>query len=110
MSPTSIFKDKYAIIKAPYLKTTSWSPLAGTTQFQYYITLEAVFDVLNKYVIPKDEKGNLLMELSTQTEGYTGTAEDLLCVAHPVQVSVEPTVCIIKSPIWYETTLVQQMN
>ena len=106
LSPTSIFKDKYAIIKAPYLKTTSWSPLAGTTQFQYYITLEAVFDVLNKYVIPKDENGNLLMELSTQTEGYTGTAEDLLCVAHPVQVSVDPTVCIIKSPIWYETTSV----
>jgi hypothetical protein len=107
LSPTSIFKDKYAIIKAPYLKTTSWSPLAGTTQFQYYITLEAVFDVLNKYVIPKDENGNLLMELSTQTEGYTnkaGTTEDLLCVAHPIQVSVDPTVCVIKSPIWYETT------
>jgi len=107
LSSTSIFKDKYAIIKAPYLKTTSWSPLAGSTQFQYYITLEAVFDVLNKYVIPKDEKGNLLMELSTQTEGYTnkaGTTEDLLCVAHPIQVSVDPTVCIIKSPIWYETT------
>jgi hypothetical protein len=104
LSSTSIFKDKYAIIKAPYLKTTSWSPLAGTTQFQYYITLEAVFDVLNKYVIPKDEKGNLLMELSTQTEGYAGTAEDLLCVAHPVQVSVDPTVCVIKSPIWYDTT------
>ena len=106
LSPTSIFKDKYAIIKAPYLKTTSWSPLAGTTQFQYYITLEAVFDVLNKYVIPKDENGGLLMELSTQTEGYTGTAEDLLCIAHPVQVSVDPTICVIKSPIWYETTSV----
>ncbi len=104
LSSTSIFKDKYAIIKAPYLKTTSWSPLAGSTQFQYYITLEAVFDVLNKYVIPKDEKGNLLMELSTQTEEYAGTAEDLLCVAHPVQVSVDPTVCVIKSPIWYDTT------
>ena len=104
LSPNSIFKDKYAIIKAPYLKTTGWSPLAGSTQFQYYITLEAVFDVLNKYVIPKDEKGNLLMELSTQTEGYAGTAEDLLCVAHPIQVSVDPTVCVIKSPIWYDTT------
>ena len=102
LSPTSIFKDKYAMIKAPYLKTTSWSPLAGSTQFQFYITLEAVFDVLNKYVIPKDENGGLLMELSTQTEGYTGTAEDLLCVAHPIQVSVDPTVCIIKSPIWYD--------
>ena len=106
LSPTSIFKDKYAMIKAPYLKTTSWSPLAGSTQFQFYITLEAVFDVLNKYVIPKDENGNLLMELSTQTEGYASTAENLLCVAHPIQVSVDPTVCVIKSPIWYETTSV----
>jgi len=102
LSANSIFKDKYALIKSPYL--AKWSPLTGTTDFQIYITLEAAFDVLNKYVIPKDENGGLLMELSTQTEGYAGTEEPLLCVAHPIQVSVDPTVCVIKSPIWYDTT------
>jgi hypothetical protein len=103
LSANSIFKDKFQVIQAPYLKS-NWSPLTGGTEWQAYITLEAAFDILNKYVIPKDENGGLLMELSTQTEGYAGTAEDLLCVAHPIQVSVDPTVCVIKSPIWYDTT------
>jgi muramidase (phage lysozyme) len=102
LSANSIFKDKFIVINAPYLKS-NWSPLTGGTEFQAYITLEAAFDIINKYVIPKDGKDNLLMELSTKTEGYTGPEEDLLCVAHPVQVSVDPTVCVIKSPIWYET-------
>jgi len=106
LSAGSIFrdalgKDKFSLVRAPYL-SQNWSPLGGTTQLQMYITLEAAFDVINKYVIPKDGLGNKLMELSTQTEGYTGAAEDLLCVAHPVQVSVDPTVCLIKSPIWYD--------
>jgi hypothetical protein len=106
LSAGSIFQDalgkkKFQLVRAPYL-SQNWSPLGGTTELQMYITLEAAFDVINKYVIPKDGLGNLLMELSTQTEGYAGTAEDLLCVAHPIQVSVDPTVCIIKSPIWYD--------
>ena len=107
LSAGSIFKDalgkeKFQFVNAPYLYY-NWSPLGSSTTSQMYITLEAVFDVINKYVIPKDGSGFKLMELSTETEGYTGTAEDLLCVAHPIQVSVDPTVCIIKSPLWYET-------
>jgi len=107
LSSTSIFKDKlgkekFQFVNAPYLYY-NWSPLGQSTTSQMYITLEAVFDVINKYVIPKDGSGFKLMELSTETEGYTGAAEDLLCVAHPIQVSVDPTVCIIKSPLWYET-------
>jgi hypothetical protein len=27
--------------------------------------------------------------------------DPLLCVAHPLQVSVDPSVCLIKSPLWY---------
>jgi hypothetical protein len=99
---TPISEEKFHFVNAPYLYY-NWSPLGQSTTSQMYITLEAVFDVINKYVIPKDGSGFKLMELSTQTEGYTGTAEDLLCVAHPIQVSVDPTVCIIKSPLWYET-------
>jgi hypothetical protein len=70
-----------------------------------YITLEAAFDVINKYVIPKDGSGFKLMELSTETEGYTGATEDLLCIAHPIQVSVDPTICIIKRPDGINHTL-----
>jgi len=102
LSSTSIFTDKFRLVKTPYL-ASNFSPLAGTTKFQIYITLEAAFDVINEYVMPRDGAGNKLMELSTYTEEYAGAKEPLLCVAHPMQVSVDPTVCLIKSPLWYES-------
>jgi hypothetical protein len=108
VSPTSIFKDKFHVSIAPALKSinaNSPDSLSIGSIKQVYITLEAAFDIINKYVIPKDNDAtpNPLMELSTYTEGYaTPTTEPLLCVAHPVEVSVDPTVCLINSPLWYE--------
>jgi muramidase (phage lysozyme) len=105
LSPTSIFTDKFRNTAVPGLKSlNSNNPnslsMGGDTQV--YITLEAAFDVINKYVVPRDNAGNPLIELSTYTEEYTGTKEPLLCVAHPIEVSVDPTVCLIKSPLWYD--------
>lgn len=105
LSPSSIFTNKFRNTAVPGLKSlNSNNPnsLAMGGDTQVYITLEAAFDVINKYVIPKDGKGNLLMELSTYTEEYAGAKEPLLCVAHPIEVSVDPTVCLIKSPLWYD--------
>lgn len=105
VTPTSIFKDKFRNTTVPGLKSlNSNNPnsLAMGSDIQVYITLEAAFDVINKYVVPKDNAGNPLIELSTYTEEYTGTKEPLLCVAHPIEVSVDPTVCLIKSPLWYD--------
>jgi muramidase (phage lysozyme) len=106
LNATSIFKDKFYVTATPALKSINLSnpdSLSMGSSTQVYITLEAAFDVINKYVIPKDGKGNLLMELSTYTEEYAGAKEPLLCVAHPVEVSVDPTVCLINSPLWYGT-------
>jgi hypothetical protein len=110
LSPSSIFTNKFRNTTIPGLKSINSSnpdSLSMGSDVQVYITLEAAFDVINKYVIPKDNATpipNPLMELSTYTEGYsTGVSESLLCVAHPVEVSVDPTVCLIKSPLWYET-------
>jgi muramidase (phage lysozyme) len=106
-TPNSIFKDKFATIPIPSLKSiNSNNPnsLSGGSDFQVYITLEAVFDAIQKYIIPKDNLKNPLIELSLDTEGYsTGVSESLLCVAHPTQISVDPSVCVIKSPIWYSS-------
>ena len=70
-----------------------------------YITLEAAFDIINKYVLTKSGKDNKpLVQLTTQTEGYSGNGvTDLLCVAHPVQISIDPTVCIIRNDLWSDT-------
>ena len=105
LSPSSIFTNKFRNTTVPGLKSlNSNNPnsLAMGSDVQVYITLEAAFDVINKYVVPKDNAGNPLIELSTYTEEYTGTKESLLCVAHPIEVSVDPTVCLIKSPLWYD--------
>ena len=105
LSPSSIFTDKFRNTAVPGLKSlNSNNPnsLAMGGDTQVYITLEAAFDVINKYVVPRDNAGNPLIELSTYTEEYTGPKDPLLCVAHPVEVSVDPTVCLIKSPLWYD--------
>jgi muramidase (phage lysozyme) len=106
-SANSIFKDRYTSVSIPSLKSINFNnpnSLTGGSDFQVYITLEAAFDVINKYILPKDSQKHPLMELSLDTEGYsTGVSESLLCVAHPTQVSVDPSVCLIKSPLWYDS-------
>ena len=39
------------------------------------------------------------MSLTSSTITNT-TSSDLYCIAHPTQVSVDPTVCLINSPLW----------
>ena len=107
LSTNSVFKDKYYVTVLPGLKSinsNNQDSLSGNAVTQVYITLEAVFDVINKYILPKDSQKHPLMELSLDTEGYsTGVSEPLLCVAHPTQISVDPSVCLIKSPLWYDS-------
>jgi len=106
LSSGSIFENKVinldiSGLKSPNTNNTSDSLVSGITQL--YITLEAVFDTINKYVMPEDTLGNSLIKLSTYTENYSSAPEPLLCVAHPVQVSVDPSVCLINSPLWYNS-------
>jgi hypothetical protein len=41
-----------------------------------------------------------LVSLSTRSSGYNSTIDQLLCLAHPLQVSIDPTVCLITNPLW----------
>jgi len=105
LNSNSILKDKNIPMNFSSLATINSNDpnsLTKGNQTQIYITLEAAFDVIQKYVIPKDSAGEPLIKLSLYTEEYAGKKEPLLCVAHPTQISVDPSVCLIKSPIWYD--------
>jgi len=80
---------------------------------QVYISLEKVFEYLNKYIIAKSSADQQpLVRLSLKyKDPSTGTEDDLLCIAHPLQLSVDPGVCLIKNPLWSGTVVqsVQQI-
>jgi GH24 family phage-related lysozyme (muramidase) len=72
---------------------------------QAYITLESFVRLLNEYVLlasGKDQNNRKpFISLSTTSNSYDDNkSESLLCLAHPLQVSIDPTVCLITSPIW----------
>ena len=102
-STSTLVNNHYVISSSfPGLLTinTSNSETIVKDEIQCYVTLEAVFDILNKYVIAKSGLGSAV-SLSLYSEDYAGSSEQLLCLAHPLQISVDPTVCLIKSPLWY---------
>jgi hypothetical protein len=76
---------------------------------EVYITLGCMVDILNKYVIAKGSDKKPLIELSLDSTTYDDTTKsDLLCTAHPLQVSVDPSICIIKSPLWSGGEIITQ--
>jgi hypothetical protein len=77
--------------------------------YQVYITLESFLKILNEKVLLQagDEKAFITLSSSpselddTSIEDPKDNPENsLLCLAHPLQVSVDPTVCLITNPIW----------
>ena len=90
------------------LKTQSSTLVKGN--IHAYITLESFTQLLNDHVVigsadSKYENKKPFIEISTkpnQYDVYAPSAEtgSLLCLAHPLQVSVDPSVCLITSPIW----------
>jgi GH24 family phage-related lysozyme (muramidase) len=72
---------------------------------QAYITLESFIRILNEKVLlaaGKNEKSKkAFISLSTTSNPYDDNkSESLLCLAHQLQVSIDPTVCLVTSPIW----------
>jgi hypothetical protein len=85
---------------------TSKSPLETQTTDSFltdpikvWITLESFCNVLNKFVLPQVTSNNTqfpLIEITTKDD----EGQDLYCIGHPLQVSVDPTICLIDSPVW----------
>jgi len=71
---------------------------------QVYIDLDSLTKILSHNVIVanKDKSGKKspLVEISTKERTYEKTdknSKDLLCLAHSLQISVDPTICLIKN-------------
>jgi len=115
ISPSSVFYNKTANIPLSYSSTdgTNEKNNISNDGTQVYVTLECVIDVLNKHVIAKSKTdGEPLVKLSIYSKELNSNgSNDLYCVAHPLQVSVDPGVCLIKSPLWYnggQSTIIEQ--
>ena len=75
---------------------------SGAESIQLYITLESLVELLNSKVLLKDKSAKVpFVKLSTKGRAYEGEGnQDLLCLAHPLQLSVDPTICIIGNSAW----------
>jgi predicted chitinase len=68
---------------------------------QVYIDLSTFIAILNKWVIPVDKvTKSPIIPLSLKDRAYetdTENPNDLLCLYHPLQISMDPSVCLIKN-------------
>ncbi len=81
------------------INNESENKLPNSEMWQYYITIESFFKLLNKYILLTSNKGNIV-SLSVKDREYYGGGDYLKCLTHPLQLSVDPTICLINSPVW----------
>ena len=97
----SVFKKQWDFRNIP--GTTPINSAVGDT-YNYYITLESLCNLVNEYVIFKNidsQEGKVLLEVSTHNRTYDGAPSlSLECIAHPLQISTDPTRCLIKAEPW----------
>jgi len=107
--PNSVFTgpqgSKFVNVTFPGLTTPNTDlpkPTNAASGSQVYITLEAAFDVINKYIVPESsgDTGSLVTLSLKSSNIINPTGSDLYCIAHPTQLSIDPTVCLINSPLW----------
>jgi hypothetical protein len=75
------------------------------SDIQTYIDLESLTKILSKWVViaNKDKAGRKspLISISTKRKKYDDRStidnENLKCLSHPFQISVDPTICLIKN-------------
>jgi GH24 family phage-related lysozyme (muramidase) len=93
----------YNLFKLDY-KTNPLPNTLASTGAQIYITLGSFIDLLNRYVLLYAGKNSAtstpLVSLSAKSNKYDDNGESLLCLAHPLQISIDPTVCLVTNPLW----------
>lgn len=69
---------------------------------QIYILLKDFVEILNKHVLLKDTKAATpIMKVSVnEGEHMGGEDKPLLCLGHVLQLSIDPSVCLIKNDAW----------
>jgi hypothetical protein len=97
---TSKHKD-YAMFHKTINIGTNENGNVTKTDEQIYISLESLTDILNDYVLLSDK--NSYVTASSPLAGISTKDKDgnpLLCLAHPLQVSMDPSVCLIQNNLW----------
>ena len=101
--------DLYAFSFATPIQPTSLINKDGKSQV--YITLESFVELLNDHVtvafsdkefknVKTFSKLSTKPNLETTDNLNSEEKESLLCLAHPLQLSINPSVCLITSPVW----------
>ena len=83
--------------------------VGNSSDKQIYITLGGLVKLFNEYIILQ-ENNKPIVELSLQGREYDDAGNDLLCLAHPLQLSVDPTICYIKNPVWTNISIPTSIN
>jgi len=109
------FKDtKYNLNYALYHKTININgedkeddKTVGEGDEQYYVALSSLINILNNYVLLQDGKNKTPFALLTVLDDkYYGERNNktgdgyLLALAHPLEISIDPRVCLIKNMLW----------
>jgi hypothetical protein len=104
-------KYKYDLYAFPFTTPIQPTSLIGDSKTQAYITLESFVELLNDHVtvafsdkefknVKTFSKLSTKPNLETTDNLNSEEKESLLCLAHPLQLSINPSVCLITSPVW----------
>ena len=92
----------YVFYKAPIKVSNGEATKTSITKSgdQIYITLESFVAIMNKYVLLQ-VPGNLpYVKLSVNASTITAKGEPLLCLGDKIQLSTNPSVCLIANNAW----------
>jgi len=88
-------------------------PLGNVSQgTEAWITLGSFCDLLNNYVLLKDEKDNPLVQITTNETDSKGNISNtsLKCIANPLSISTNLGVCLIRNDNWLTIGLKENKN
>jgi hypothetical protein len=74
----------------------------GNSDYELYMTLESLCNLLNKHVLLNAGKDNPLVQITTNEQAPNGaiTNVPLKCIASPLSLSTNLGVCYIENPNW----------
>lgn len=75
----------------------------GLSDKQIYLPLESVLELINNYIIAKSIQTKTKEPLISLSLYYKDTSDPLYCLSNPLQISLDPSVCLIKNPNWENT-------
>ena len=75
---------------------------SGNSDYELYMTLESLCNLLNKHVLLTDDKNNPLVQVTTNEQTPNGviTKVPLKCIASPLSLSTNLGVCYIENSNW----------